>query len=819
MLFRKMLREIRSDLGMCISVIILSFLAVFTYCGFNGDVIGFRKELAAFKEQTNFSDGWIYSEGFSADELTAVRSLDFVKDAQLRTELKGTAPDFNGAQINIYLEDESLVTVPLVVEGEAFDPQDTEGVWLNNSFAEAWDIHTGDSFTAEYEGVQITKEVKGLIMTPEYLYTLADGDADTNLANLAYIYLAKDGFPFRELLTTNIKNGSITAADLAEGLAEDDELRETLKNVPAGLLTTMLDLISDEDLMKRIPSTTMLFTTNTDEDVMGYEEQIADALDHNYAAMIDEHMVMGVERFLAEMEQHEMFSYTFALIFVLVAVLIIATSMARLVERQRVQIGTMNAMGLKSGKIARHYVSYSLLLSLLGAVLGFFAGIYGFARFMIDLFSEYYVLPHADVAFGRIAFLVIFVTVGACALASYAACRKILRIPPAEALRPAAPKKAKRSLLEKLPFFTKLGFASRYNLRDLSRAKFRAVMGIFGTACGMICAVFAFGCIGLVGDVDDWVFDRIQNYTWQAGVSEDANLSWLDETAEEYHGELVMQDAIELSMVGKNVSSADKSTQTITVIEGKGLYRVTDPKTEVTELAPGEAAITARLAKSIGAKVGDTVYWHLYTENTWYESVIGVITRSPETAGITLLREDFEKTGCRFRPSLLVSDDDLSPVASDPNITGVSEKEELRRIFLEGYEVVNLLVYTMLVISLVLIIAVLYNAGNMSFHERLKEFATLKVMGLPDRKIRGILNLENLWLSVIGIFAGMPFALPLLTEMMNSNGENFDYYLHIDWIYYAISAAFVILVTFVVGYLFNKKIRRLDLVGTLKGAE
>ena len=81
-----MLRELKGDLGMCISVIILSFLAVLTYCGFNGDVIGFRKELKNFYQQTNFADGWIYSEGFSKEELEAVRDLEFVADAQLRTQ-------------------------------------------------------------------------------------------------------------------------------------------------------------------------------------------------------------------------------------------------------------------------------------------------------------------------------------------------------------------------------------------------------------------------------------------------------------------------------------------------------------------------------------------------------------------------------------------------------------------------------------------------------------------------------------------------------------------------------------------------------------
>ena len=527
------------------------------------------------------------------------------------------------------------------MEGEGFDPKDTQGIWLNTSFANAWDIHVGDPFTVEYNGVTFTKEIKGLVMTPEYMYTCADNDADTNLANLAYVYLAREAFPIREVLRTAIQNENITGADLAEALEEqkseaaegdsaDNPLEDLLGSVsgslelmPKEMLLFLLDQISDEQLNEFLPSTTMIFTTNTDKDVMSYEDEISEALNKNYAAMIDEHLVEGVERFVSETEQHEMFSYTFAAVFVLIAVLIIATSMARLVERQRVQIGTMNAMGIKRSKIAFHYVCYSLILASIGAVLGFFAGIYGLAQFMVTMFSSYYVLPEANAAVDGMAFVIIVVTVAACALASWMACNKILKLPPAEALRPAAPKKGRSTIFEKLPFWKKLGFASRYNLRDISRAKFRTVMGIVGTACGMLCAVFAFGCIGLVDDIDDWFFDRIQNFSYEAVLNEDANENWLQTVEQAVDGELVMMSAIELSTEGRQVSADKKTTQMLTVIEGKGMYRLTDPKTNPLTLEPGEIAITARLAKSLGVKPGDTVYWHLYTENTWYESVIG----------------------------------------------------------------------------------------------------------------------------------------------------------------------------------------------------
>ena len=389
---------------------------------------------------------------------------------------------------------------------------------------------------------------------------------------------------------------------------------------------------------------------------------------------------------------------------------------------------------------------------------------------------------------------------------------------PAEALRPAAPKQGKRCVFEKLPFWDKLGFNTQYNLRDISRAKLRVLMGIIGTAVGMLLMVYGAACNLLVDDMVDLNFQKIQPAAYQMKLSQDVSLKKVDDLAEKVSGELIMSDQIEIAKK-PNASSDQKKKESLTVLEGKGLYNIVDTKQKVIHLSKGCVGLSRKLSADMGLKVGDTFYWHIYSQNEWYKAKVGVIYQSTETQGITYLREDFEKTGVQFTPSMLFSNEDLTVYDNLDYVTGVSSKKDMEAAYRTGMEAVNMMVVMTLVFSTILIVVVLYNSGNLSFHERVKEFATLKVLGLQSAQIRKILSIQNIWLSVIGILLGAPLGKVSLNAMMNSNGENFDYNLMIHPSSYIASGILVLVVSMLVSFMFSKRIKNLDMVESLKGAE
>lgn len=793
MLFRKMLREAKKDWTQAVSVFLLAFLAVAMFCTFEGHVLAQHKARAAFHEKCSLADLWVYGENFTEENLEEVRSLDFVDAAQLRMSVTGSAPDCNGAQTDLYLERENLVNQPYCIEGEEFDPADTEGIWLTNAFAKLWDIQVGDDFTIEYNGITFTRTVKGLIESAEYEYRQADGDADIYLENIAFVYMSYDAFPIRDYVTSLIEQGKITAKSVAEN-----------SNVP------------DEQLAEIMPYTQMIIKT-TDGSALAREEEIGKALGSNYAAMVDESSIPGIERLNSELSQHESFSYLFVIIFAGIAILVISTSVSRMVDRQRTQIGTMNALGMKKYKVVVHYISSSLVLSLLGALVGVLVGAFVLSPLMISIFGQYYIVPGLQAGFDISYIGISAAVVAACVLSSYLSCRKILGIKPAQALRPAPPKSGRHCIFERLPFWGRLSFSVQYNLRDISRAKLRAGMCVFGTAVGMLLMVYGVACGALVDEMIELNF-KVQSGEWQMKLSEDASAAALDALSKELDGELVMMNQIEVAKT-QNALSAEKQKETLTVIEGKGLYNLLDGSRNVLSLEEGSVGVSRKLAEDMGIRVGDTIYWHLYAENDWHSAKVGVIYQSMEVQGIAYLREDFEKTGERFTPAWLFSDENPENYEKESFVVSVNSRQELIKAYQESMEIMSVMVWMMIIFSVILIVVVLYNSGNLSFHERIREFATLKVLGMQSGGIRRILSIQNFWLSLIGILIGAPFGNISFNAMMNSNGDNFDYNLTIHPWCYAVSAVLVLAVSVAISFFFSKRIKKLDMVEVLKGIE
>lgn len=825
MLFRKMLREFKSNFGLFFSIFLLSALAIAMFCTMEGHVLSQNAAREKYHEECNLSDLWMYGEGFTQDELDEIRALDFVEAAQLRMSVTGTTPEFAGVQVDMFLERENVVNTPYLVKGEEFNPEDTEGIWLANAFAVRRNLDVGDDFTIEYNGITFTKQIKGLVETPEYEYRQAEGDADVYLENIAIVFMSYDAFPIRDYVTHLIESGKITARKVVDNTKILDEKLEQMKaagltvdDITQDMLLQIAENMSDEKLAKLMPYTQMIIRTR-DGGALAHEDEIAEAIDYDYSAIIDRKSVQGLVRLDSELEQHQAFAYVFVVIFVGIAVLVIATSMGRIVEKQRTQIGTMNALGMKRWKIVMHYISYSFLVSVIGVVVGLVFGVGLGAPALMSMFEQYYIVPGLHSVFHPLYIVISLGIVAVCSLSCFLSCRKVLGIKPAEALRPAAPKQGKKCIFERLPFWEKLSFNTQYNLRDISRAKLRAFMGIVGTAVGMLLMLYGVGCNELVDIMTDLNFNKIYKTEYQVKLSADAKLEDVDALAEELSGELVMTDAVEISKV-KNASSSEKKKEIVTVIEGKGFYNLVDVDNEVTQLVPGTVGISRKLAEDMNIKIGDTIYWHIYSKNEWHEAVVGSIYRSCETQGIAYLRDDYEKTGAEYAPALLMTDDESAhDAAALKYVTSVNSRSDMIAAYEKSMEVVNIMVYMMVIFSTVMIVVVLYNSGSLSFNERVKEFATLKVMGLQSAQIRKLLTIQNIWLSVIGIIIGTPLGNMSLNAMMNSNGENFDYSLSVPVIDYIISGILVLVVSVLVSFMFSSRIKKLDLVETLKGVE
>lgn len=826
MLFKKMRREIFGNFGQFLSIFILAFLAISLFACMKASNISAYNKLKDLFNKTNNADGWIYSEGFSAEDLQAVKRLPDVRDAQRRMHITANAKENDHAQLEVYLLDENLVSKPLIMSGEEFDAGRADSLWLSESFANAWDIKVGDEFSYVYNGITITGKVAGLVVSPEYQYLKADKDLDIVIKNISVVYMPYRGFPAKDYIKSLIGKGDLTLEDAIE---HSEIVREKVEAMEeAGLSRTdittdvfldMVDQMDDEKIYDILPYTELIFTTDT-EDVKGMEQEISDALEEDYAVFCDRDDMPGIKIMMDELTQHDQFAVSFPVIFIAIALLVIMTTMNRMIAQQRTQIGTMRALGLKRYKIILHYLSYSFVVSLLGSVAGLYVGTYVFGEAIAKIFRDWYQIPGWTVEMDGSFLVVLLAIVLACTGATYFSCRKVMDIHPAESLRPAPPKSGKKTIFERLPFWNRLGFSAQYNLRDISRGKLRAVMGIFGTAAGMMVMVAAFASYTTIKNTSSWTFDKLQHYQSEIDFESDITVEKAEEIRVLYDGELVQASAVEVAK-SKSAIASEKRSTTLMVTEGKGYFALTDVDQNEAALKPGSIAITMKLAKALDMSVGDKLYFHLYEKNTWYEVEIGLINRNPNLSGITMLREDYEKLGAKYEPTVLYTNSEVSDdvVKDGSGILAVHDDSDLRESFDVMMSMINAMIGVFIAFATILPVVVLYNCENLSFHERVKEFATLKVLGFTSRRIRKLLSLQNLWLSVIGIVIGAPFGTVILQYMFDSNGDSMDYQVSAGTLEYLLSGVFVLVVSVLVSFLFHKRIKKLDMVEILKGIE
>ena len=337
-----MLRDIRANLAQFFSIMLLSMIAMWCYTGFQANVIGGGKARADFESSSNFADGWIYGAGFDSEQLEKISAIDGIRDVQLRTEVLGKADEkYNTAKMYCYFQSSAEVTVPYIYAGADYDADDADGLWLFSKFADAWDIKVGDSFTVHFMGLDIEKEVRGLISTPEYEFACASTDTDTDFHNIGFAYLSLKALP--------------------------EELR-----------------VSNQ----------MIFTC--EGKALGYEEEISEALDGGYAYLADRNSIRGWYQLSDELAQHDSFSYIFSFVFVAISLLVIITTMKRMIAQQRTQIGTLNALGMKKRSILAHYLSYSLVMSAVGCAIGIVLGLLTLGRMMVSIFGNFYTLPRLE---------------------------------------------------------------------------------------------------------------------------------------------------------------------------------------------------------------------------------------------------------------------------------------------------------------------------------------------------------------------------------------------------------------------------------------
>ncbi|MDR0293004.1 MAG: ABC transporter permease [Oscillospiraceae bacterium] len=756
MLKRKMLRDMGRHKTQFISIFLMAFLAVFIYAGVGAEWRGLQKSADKFYAQANLADAFLYASGFTDEQAEAVGNIPGVTAVERRLELSAAADFENAPALTLYFVEKNEISKLYLLEGAGFDREDGDGIWLDKRFADAHNVTPGDKIGLTPGGAKLTKTVRGLIYSAEQVFEYGGETLTPNFENFGYAYLSAKAFPAPGMLTYGTL---LVTADSAEGL----------------------------------------------------EDQISAALDGKYGVYLEQKDHPSVSMFTNETAQHKMMGDIFPVVFLLIALLTMTTTMTRIVTNQRIQIGTLKALGFKQNVILRHYISYGFFLALLGAAAGLITGPVSLPYLFYPSMSSFYTLPEWKPVYAPAFCWVSLALVLLCAAVSWLACHKLLRDTPADTLRPKAPKTFRHGLLERTRLWRRLGFNAQWNIRDASRNRVRslmAVVGVFGCTALVVCALGMNDCMA---DLKVWQFETVNRYESKLTLSETATREQTGAIIAAVHGEAVMEGQAEIRAKGEKKSCA------LLVTDHTTLINPTDVHLRPVTLPEEGVSVTLKMADSLGVRRGDEVEWRIYGAEGWTASKITAVYRDPVDQGLTMTRAYFEELGMTFRPTAILSAERVTEHMD--GVDAVTSTAGSAAGWDDLTEAMYTMVYLLILAAAVLSVVVLYNLGLLSFTEMEREMATLKVMGLKSGKLRGLLLTQNLWFSAAGFALGVPGGLWLTGVIISFSGDEFDFPITPHFITLLISFAFTFGLSVLVNLLFSRKIRGLNMVESLKATE
>ncbi len=510
---------------------------------------------------------------------------------------------------------------------------------------------------------------------------------------------------------------------------------------------------------------------DAEKELVDARQEIADAGEPEWF-VFDRDDNIGYTEYKSNSERIGKIANIFPVFFLLVAGLVCLTTMSRMVEEQRTQIGTLKALGYSKAAVMRHYMVYAVSGAAVGGVIGAFGGCLLFPGVIVYAYSMMYDITKIHFLFEPLNIVTsILAMAAAIAVTVYFSCDKALRETPASLMRPKAPKAGKRVLIERIPFiWNKLNFFAKVSGRNIFRYKRRMFMTVVGIAGCTALSLTGLGLKDSISDILDIQYRDIYRYSGYIAYDtegdptgetvRDSLLEYNPDT--EYTRALLKQ--YDLSF-GENAARAY-----VTCAEDpetfERLVDLRERKSREKQSMENGAILTEKAAKLLGAEVGDEVTLsvsesekrtfriagiteqyashYLYLTSGQYEEIFG---EAPEYNMIYFYNGITEKEGDPdgFSEKMLKNDNVLAVMMNGSSMNTMSDT----------IKILDLVVAVLIVSAAALAFVVLYNLTNVNITERIREIATLKVLGFYDMEVANYIFRENIILSLMGAAVGL----------------------------------------------------------------
>lgn len=782
MLWKKMWRELRENKAAylaCISVIAIG-LMLFTSMSVIYEGLSDAKN--NFYTDYQFADGFAHVRGISQTQVDRLSFEEGVAHLEGRM-VKDARVLFPDREENIFLrlvsiipEQKTRLNDVMIVDG-VLPTAGSRGILLDPGFLEANGLRPGDTIPVIIAGKQVELTVAGAALSPEFVYAMRtpmDIYPDPATFGVAWMPLG-----------------------VMQNLFGDESLNDIVFTLSAGH--------TYEDVESRLKPRLESFGL---ESIYARENQLSEAiLEQEIRAM--ESMVTSIP-----------------LLFLIVAATILYVLLKRMVEQQRGQIGILKAFGYSSREILFHYISYALIIGALGGLLGSLLGFW-LSYPMMKMYEEFFTLPGLTGQFSlNYLVLGVLLSTGFGVLAGYFGSKGVLKLQPAEAMRPPAPPLAKQTLLERWRLYwdnlTVQGkMATRNTFRNLGRSFFT-----------LIGVMFAFSLIATTGYflsmTDVLVLDQFTKVqTHDVKVVFAAPLDSWDAQLELSRAPGVNRFESYLEVPATlNHKWYEKGTVILGIEQNSEMYNLLSSDGVKVALPSAGIILSQNLAEKLQAKVGT----RLEVESPYAKDspvYIEVVDIVPQYLGSNAYMEinalgRLLGQGNISTAALLSVEEGAFPYLKDRyrESKGVFSVEKKDAMLLKFSELMESYGYTYWILALFGMLtgfAVIYNSGIVSLSERKRELASLRVMGMTPREVLQVLAFEQWFVSIFGMLAGVPMTMLFLQGMASAMDEDlFSIPVILELRPFIIGALGTVASIWLTHWVILRKIRKLSMVEVLK---
>lgn len=788
MLFKKMFRDLLEQKGAYAACIVVIAIGLMMYSSMSIVMDNLTLSKNSFYNNQHFAEGFAEVQAMPYNQVERLKQIEGIQDVQGRL-IKDVRVIMPGSEENVYLRLVSIDTSQAKVLNDVMLDEgiplsnDNLNMWLDNKFFEANSLQLNDEINFVAEGKKKTFRVIGAGKSPEFIYALR---------TMSEIYPNPQTFG--------------------------------IGYIP---LSVMKNLFQEKEAVNNIVFT--LKPNTSFDELKGFLE--IELKPYGLKSLYPRKDQLSNVMLTQELDSLRAMAKSMPFLFLAVAAMILYIMLKRMIEQQRTQLGTLKAFGYTRREIMFHYLSYAFIIGLIGGVIGGVSGSLLTGPFL-TLYREFFNMPGMEASFSPQYLLFSLVLATSFALlAGYQGCKKMLRLEPSEAMRPAAPPRGKNVFLEKATLFWKmLTVQGKMAMRNMVRHKVRTGFLFLGI-------MFTFSLLALpwsFKNLSDVLlfeqFEKIETYDVKIPLAFPLHQEKAERELADFPGVRAVETMAEVPVTLKN-SWHEKGVVLLGLESDSNLYNIVESSGKSVPAPENGILISQRLADLLEADVGTSlsVESPLFNKPDERKSlqVVGVITQN---LGMNAYMEisalqTFLGQGPLATSLILSIEEESIPLLNDkyndsPMINSIENRLSLLQQMRDLMASYSGTYYIMFIFGIIIGFAIVYNSSIITVSERSRELASMMVLGMTPEEVLEVITFEQWFISIFGMLAGIPLTKLMMIGMAQSVASdmfNFSPDITVD----TLLVAFLITVGSMIfaQRMAARKLKKLSLVEVLKSRE